>query len=258
MGGVTTQYSGGGDPQRSLELLWGTREKPRRGPKPKLTVERIAREAIALADAEGLAALSMRRVAEALGVSAMSLYTYVPGKAELTDVMLDSVTGELPLLEDLPGDWRARVEGWARAALAAYHRHPWVLHVSQAHPPMGPNEVTWTDSALRALTVTGLPMREIVALTVSVDAYVRGAARVAVDAARVAEGTGLTDEQWYASRAPHLERLITAERFPTITGFHRSGVFEDPLDPFAFGLRMLLDGVGASLAAARVTGPAGP
>src|SRR4051794_5684360 len=80
---VTTEFSGTGDPRRTIELMWGAPGSPRRGPKPKITAEMIVQAAVAVADAEGLAALSMRRVADELDVAAMSLYTYVPGKAEL-------------------------------------------------------------------------------------------------------------------------------------------------------------------------------
>ncbi|REE95283.1 TetR/AcrR family transcriptional regulator [Thermomonospora umbrina] len=242
---MTTEYSGGGDPTRSLELLWDVQARPRRGPKPRLTVRAIAEAAIEVADAEGLAALSMRRVAEQLGVSPMSLYTYVPGKAELLDIMLDTVQGEAPLLDELPGDWRARVEHWARESLASHHRHPWVLQVATTRPPMGPNELTWAESAMRALGETGLPPREIVAVVGSLDDYVRGAARRAVDAAQAERRIGTTEEQHYRDRAPLLERLITADRFPTMHRFHHAGVFDDPLDAFEFGLRRLLDGIEA-------------
>jgi AcrR family transcriptional regulator len=242
---VTTEYSGTGDLKRSLELMWGVQERPTRGPKPRLTVEKITRAAIGIADAEGLAALSMRRVADQLGVAAMSLYTYVPGKAELIDVMLDTVVGEAPLLEDMSGDWRARVEQWARDAYASHHRHPWVLQVATSHPPMGPNGVAWTDSALRALAGTGLAERELVAMMGVIEGYVRGVARTSVDAAQVEQRTGVTDEQWYAAVAPLLDKLIEPSRFPTITRFHYSGVFDDPIDPFDFGLQRLLDGIEA-------------
>lgn len=258
---MTTEYSGSGDPKRSLELLWGLQERPRRGPKPRLTVQQITLAAIEIADSEGLAALSMRRVAERLGAAAMSLYTYVPGKAELIDVMLDTVAGEAPLLEDLSGDWRARLERWARESLASHRRHPWVLQVATIHPPMGPNEVAWGDSALRALSGIGLAEREIVAVINVVDGFVRGVARKSVDAARVEQRTGLTDEQWYASRAPLLEKLIDPVRYPTMTRFHGAGVFDDPIDDFEFGLARLLDGI-EQLVRARTTrpgaGPAGP
>ena len=85
--------SGSGDLSRSLELLWGTREPATRGPKAELSLERIVDAAVALADREGLGALSMRRVATELGVGTMSLYRHVPGKGELLDLMLDRVGG---------------------------------------------------------------------------------------------------------------------------------------------------------------------
>jgi AcrR family transcriptional regulator len=242
---VATEYSGSGDPKRSLELLWGIQERPKRGPKPRLTVDKIATTAIEVADAEGLGALSMRRVAEQLGVSAMSLYTYIPGKAELIDVMLDTVAGEAPLLDTLGGDWRARVEQWAREGLAALRRHPWVLQVGTSHPPMGPSEVAWTDSALRALSGTGLTEHEIVAVINVVNGYLRGVAGTLVDAVQVEQHTGVTDEQWYAEHAPLLDQLIQPSRFPTITSFHTAGVFENPIDHFEFGLQRLLDGIEA-------------
>ncbi|MGO4423231.1 TetR/AcrR family transcriptional regulator, partial [Streptomyces sp. MCAF7] len=88
---TTTEHSGSGDISRSLELLWGTGERPSRGPKRGLTLERIVTAAIAVADAEGLAAVSMRRLSAELGTGTMSLYRYVPGKAELLDLMLDQV-----------------------------------------------------------------------------------------------------------------------------------------------------------------------
>ncbi|SEG10243.1 regulatory protein, tetR family [Thermomonospora echinospora] len=240
---MTTEYSAGGDPTRSLELLWGVRERPKRGPRPKLTAPRIAEAAIEVADAEGLAALSMRRVAERLGVSPMSLYTYVPGKAELLDLMLDTVQGEAPLLDELPGGWRARAERWARESLASYQRHPWVLQVATSRPPMGPNELTWSESALRALAETGLPDREMVAVVSSLDNYVKGAARAAVDAALAERRTGMSDEQHYRAREPLLARLITPDRFPTMNRLHYAGVFDAPVDDFEFGLQRLLDGI---------------
>src|SRR5689334_7917098 len=100
-----TQYSGSGDPQRTIELLWGV-ERPRRGPKPRFTVAQIARAAIDLADRDGLPGLSLRRVADELGITAMSLYGYVPSKAELLDLMVDQVRAELPGHRTTSAAWR--------------------------------------------------------------------------------------------------------------------------------------------------------
>src|ERR671917_1860237 len=124
---MATPRASRGDPTRSMELLWGLAAKPTRGPKQGLTVERIVGTAVALADAEGLDAVAIRRLAEALEVGAMSLYTYVPGKAELVDLMLDHVYGEQ--LADMigrsragDGGWRSRLEARARADWAMYER----------------------------------------------------------------------------------------------------------------------------------------
>src|SRR5262245_54493212 len=134
-----TEFTGGGDPKRSIELLWGLLEPKRRGPKPRLQVGEIVAAAIALADSEGLGAVAMRRVAEALGVAPMSLYSYVPSKAELLDLMLDTATGETarPPIDD----WRSGLAGIARENWTLYHRHPWMLHIAAYRPPLGPNVI---------------------------------------------------------------------------------------------------------------------
>src|SRR5882757_5683358 len=100
---MATEYTGAGDVTRSMELLWGTQERPSRGPKPSLTLDRIVEAAIELADAEGVTALSMRHVATKLKVGTMSLYRYVPSKAELLDVMVERVVGE-DLDQPVPAD----------------------------------------------------------------------------------------------------------------------------------------------------------
>ena len=164
---MSNEYSGRGDPRRSLELLWGIARSPTRGPKPGLSVETIVQTAIEVADAEGLPALSMRRVAERLKVGAMSLYTYVPGKAELLDVMLDTVYGEIRIPDDAASDWRANLEQRAREDWALYLRHPWVLQIARARPLLGPNETALFESTARAVSGIGLAAGEIVAVVSS-------------------------------------------------------------------------------------------
>lgn len=258
-----TEYTGRGDPARSLELLWGTRKRPKRGPKPGLSVERIVRAAIELADADGLAALSMRRVADQLGVGTMSLYTYVPGKAELLDVMLDTVLGEVGR-PDAAAGWRAGLERRAREDWALYHRHPWVLQVSGARALLGPNETELFDATLGAVSGIGLSGREMVLVVSLVAGYTRGAAQGAVEAAHAEQRTGVSDDQWWTAREPLLERYFDAERYPTVTSVAASGAFERPddgsgvaynlaeaVDAFEFGLQRVLDGVDAFVASRR-------
>lgn len=248
---MTTEYSGGGDPKRSIELLWGIQDqRPRRGPKPRLTVDGIAKVAIELADEEGLAALSMRKVAERLGVTAMSLYTYVPSKAELIDVMLDRVCAEPDRPEGIPGGWRARLEHVARANWALYRRHPWLLQVATSRPALGPNLVAKYDYELRALDGTGLDEIETdLTLSLVLD-YVHGAVRGAVQADQVAQRSGQSDQQWWEQVAPLLEQVLDPDRFPTASrvGSASGAEYQAPSAPdraFEFGLRRVLDGVEA-------------
>ncbi|MEV0155603.1 TetR/AcrR family transcriptional regulator [Micromonospora sp. NPDC050686] len=258
---MSVEYSGTGDPARSLALLWRTREKPsRRG--GDLSVDRIVRAAIELADAEGLAALSMRRVAERLGVGTMSLYTHVPGKGELLDVMLDTAYGQTARPDDVPGGWRGRLTQIARENWALHLRHPWLLQVATTRPPLGPNVTAKYEYELRAVDGIGLTDLEMDAVVTLVDNYVHGAVRSAVEAAQAARRTGMTDEQWWRVHAPYLEKVMDPRRFPVAArvGLAAGQEYQaagDPAGAFEFGLQRLLDGVQMLVAARGDTaGPA--
>ncbi|MFJ8689427.1 TetR/AcrR family transcriptional regulator [Micromonospora wenchangensis] len=245
------EYSGTGDPARSLALLWRTRDRVSRS--GDLGVDQIVRAAIAVADAEGLAALSMRRVAERLGVGTMSLYTHVPGKGELLDVMLDTVHGETPRPTDVPGGWRGRLERIARDNWALYLRHPWLLQVATTRPPLGPQVTARYDYELRAVEGVGLTDLEMDAVVTLVDSYVHGAVRGAVEAAQATGRTGLTDEQWWRAHAPYLEKVMDPARFPTAARVGAAAGQEyqaatDPTRAFEFGLARVLDGIAALIA----------
>lgn len=246
---MTTEYSGSGDPARSIELLWGTQKRPSRGPKPRLSAEQVARAAIQVADTHGLSALSMRRVADEIGVTAMSLYTYVPGKAELLDVMVDLVYAEIGEPDHQKG-WRRRLETVARENWALYRRHPWLLQVATHRPVLGPNLMAKYDRELRAVDGIGLPDVEMDLLLRLVYDYVHGAVRSAVEAAQAEQQTGMTDEQWWSAHAPLLDRVFDPDRFPTAArvGTAAGEEYAAPHDPersFEFGLARLLDGVEA-------------
>jgi AcrR family transcriptional regulator len=138
----------------AVEFLWGERAERSRGPKPKLSLDQIADAAIAIADAEGLAAVSMQRVAAQLGYTKMSLYRYLPGKTELVALMVERAMGEPPPLAGQ--DWRAPLAEWCRLLLAGFLRHPWTLEATVGTRPLGPHEVGWMESALTVLAGTPL------------------------------------------------------------------------------------------------------
>lgn len=253
---MTTEYSGGGDPKRSLELLWRTREPAgRRGPKPKLTVDGIVRAAIGIADEEGLAALSMRRVAERLGVTAMSLYTYVPGKAELIDVVLDTVCGDMARTEPRSDHWRARLEAVAEDNRALYERHPWLAAVASAgRPPLGPGLIGKYEYELRAFDGTGLDDVERDAALTFLLSFVGSCARADAEAKASRQLSAMSDLEWWTANAPLLERVFDAEKYPTAArvgaaaGEAQQAAFS-PGHAYAFGLERVLDGLGALIEA---------
>jgi AcrR family transcriptional regulator len=247
---MTTEFSGRGDPVRSMALLWGTAEPAGRGPKRALSIPRIVAAAIEIADADGLAALSMRRVAEVLGVGTMSLYTYVPGKAELVDVMLDTVSAEAIASPDESGGWRARLTRIAHANWALYHRHPWLLQVATSRPPMGPNIIAKYDYELRAVDGIGLSDVEMDSVLSLVLGHVEGAARRSIEANQAVQNTGMTDDEWWAAYAPLLEKALDPTAFPTAsrvgqTAGEEYGAASAPEHAFTFGLERVLDGIEA-------------
>jgi AcrR family transcriptional regulator len=252
---MTVEYSGSGDPGRTMALLWGTGKKPSRGPKPALSVERIVGAAIEVADKEGLAALSMRRVADGLGIGTMSLYTYVPGKAELLDVMLDVVLGEAEVPDDVAGGWRERLEAVARENWALFHRHPWVLQVATVNrPPLGPNVIAKYDRELRAVDGIGLTEVEMDSVLALVLEHVQGAARRSVEVSQAEQRTGMTDDEWWLANEPLLQKVFDPDRYPTASrvgpvAATAYGAAYAPEHAFEFGLQRILDGIEAFIEA---------
>ena len=141
----------------SIALAWGLRGRGTRGPKPELTLERIAQTGIELADREGIDAVSMARLAAELGAGTMSLYRYVASKDELLTLMVDTGLGPARVPAEVrAAGWRAALAWWARSVREAYGRHPWSLKVPITAPPLGPNNVDWMEEALEAMTTTPL------------------------------------------------------------------------------------------------------
>jgi len=239
---TSVSFGGAATAARSMELLWGTKPAPTRGRKPGMTLEAIVAAAVEVADAEGLDGLSMRRVADALGVGTMSLYRYVASKAELHDLMLDAVMAENPPLDLETGGWRAVLERLARSSLDGYVRHPWLLRASLTRGAMGPNQTQVLDAVLAALDGIGLTGGERMAVVELVVGYVRGVARQRVDDALTQRRSGLSDEQFWTEFGQLLDVHLTETRFPALTSLWRDEEF-DYVDTFEFGLARVLDGI---------------
>ncbi|WP_030451432.1 TetR/AcrR family transcriptional regulator [Herbidospora cretacea] len=236
-------YAGQGDPERTLALLWRTAGDgpPRRGPKPALTVDAILEAAIAVADGSGLDGLSMRAVGERLGRTAMALYTYVPTKRELIDLMYDHA--HAGAIGDLPGDWREAVEAWAVALHERYLRHPWLLQISHARPVLGPHEQTVLEKLLAALP--GVAVRATVSALFSL---VRGSARTIAEGRAAASDTGTSDQEWWTARSRLMNDLVPdfTERFPRSANMPPAEWDQAAHDAFTGGLKLLLDGLALS------------
>ena len=254
------EYAGGGDPARTMALLWDGLPPPRRGPRQRLDLAAIVDTAVAEADRAGPAALSMRALAQTLGIGPASLYTYVPGKAELLELMVDRVVGAQPLPTADAG-WRAGLHDLATSDLAAFRAHPWLLQVATSRTVFGPHVVTRYDAALALLDGLGLAAADVTGCVAAVESYTRGAASAVVEAELAPAHTGSSDDEWWERRAPLLDERMDG-RFPRLAALERAGAFavsgtalpytlQRALDRFAFGLGLVLDAVGVRVAAAR-------
>lgn len=226
-----------------VELAWGLRDPSRRGPKPGLTLDRIVAAGVAIARADGIAAVSMARVANELGVGTMSLYRYLPAKDDLVGLMADTAVGPPQPALARP-EWRAGLTGWATDLRTSYERNPWLLQVPVTAMMLGPNNVAWLEAALRCMARTPLSEQQKLSTALLVSGFVRNEATLSAD---IVGGGGDAARQFGAT----LARLADAARFPAIRRAIESGALEDDdglEDEFGFGLGCILDGIAALIA----------
>ena len=219
---------------RALGHLWRAPRPARRS--GGLSVDRIVAAAIELADADGLTALSMAKLAQRLGCGTMSLYRHVSNKDELVTFMLSSVAGPPPV-PARDANWSDALTVWANGLWDVLLRHPWILQTASSGPPTDPGQLSWLDAGLAALATTGLTEQDKLRAVMAVLHYVRGAAALATEAGSIPE----------PSYAGLLGRLVDAQRFPALAAALDAGAFDgasgDPLTEFHSGLRQLIDGV---------------
>jgi AcrR family transcriptional regulator len=245
---VGDQRSSGGDPAATLALLWRGAEQAgpaRRGPRRALSVDQVVEAAIAHADREGLAALTMRTLAQQLGIAAMSVYTYVPGRAELLDLMLDHVYAGMPRVATDGSPWRERVRAVAEENRDLYRRHPWAADVSTLRPPLGPGQLAKYEHELAALDGLGLSDVQLDDALNHLLTFVRASARDAATALATRQETRQDDQAWWATAGPLLERVLDPTAYPLATRVgtaagtaHQSA--HDPEHAYTFGLRCVL------------------
>lgn len=230
-----------------LELLWGTDRRPARGPKPTLSRAAIVAAAVELADAEGLAAVSMQKLADELGYTKMSLYRHVPGKTELTALMTEAAMAGLPELDiSGPQPWRSGLRSWAHASFDRFRRHPWLMELLAGARPVGPNELGWTEAALDAMADIALTGPERLDTLVVLNGHVRSLAQQLI-------GPGATEEEFTEAMAAALE--LAGDRFPRlIEAISDKPHAQQPAEwthqrdaALEFGIERILDGVATLL-----------
>ncbi|MFD9031897.1 TetR/AcrR family transcriptional regulator C-terminal domain-containing protein [Streptomyces sp. NPDC059567] len=213
------------------------------------TRERIVRAAIELADAEGLPALTMRRLATSLSTSTMALYRHVPGKGELVRLMTDAVCGEVPL-GPVPADWRTGLGHGARWLRGVYTRHRWMAQAmaSFTRPVASPNAMAYLEWILGVLRGTPLTPFEKLHTHLAIFAYIQGLAMADDLEERARQDTGMSDGEWMDQNEPRFDAISAGGSYPLLDALSAGADFEVDLESlFEFGLRRTLDGVAAMI-----------
>jgi len=244
------------DPDPVLHLLWRHAvpqegEAPKRGPRQRLTLDQVVDDAIALADEEGLSALSMRVLARRLGIGAMTLYSYVDNRNDLVVLMVDQVFGRS--LPPMAGTLRERLRLVAEVQLADCRVHPWLLDVNGVRPWLGPNvgdRYEWQLSSVEGVGLDDIEMDQTVTLVAGFAANVVRSEQ----AVRTTEKeTGLSDLEWWEANAGPLGEVMAHREYPIAgrVGQAAGEAYQAGTDPgreLSFGLERILDGIETYIA----------
>jgi AcrR family transcriptional regulator len=235
-----------------LDLLWGRRERGQRGPKPGMSVDTIVDAAVRIADAEGLEAVSMARVAGELSFTTMSLYRYVTGKEELLQLMWNASAKGAESIVLIGDGWRPKLRMWAIVQREAIDQHPWLTQMPMAAPPLAPNSLTFVERGLESLDETGLTDADKLRVIGLLSSYTLSEARMAYDAARAAAraeaaGAALVAGPW--SFEALLRELVDIETYPRLHRIAWTEVIGDAPSGFAekeeflWGVDRILDSI---------------
>jgi AcrR family transcriptional regulator len=223
-------------------LVWERPEPPDRPVLAPLSRERIVAAAIGLADADGLAAVSLRKVAAALDVGPMRLYGYIDTKEELLELMLDAVHAEIRPAGD---GWRQVLRSLAEATRQAAHQHEWFADLIGGRPQLGPNTLASGDAVVAAMG--GVDLDTVVPAVAAVNAYVVGAVRREIAERRAERASGMDIKEFQAAFGPYLSRTFATGRYPALATVVRDGPHLTADETFQTGLDYLLDGIEARI-----------
>jgi AcrR family transcriptional regulator len=206
--------------------------------------DRIVDTAIRLADTEGIAAVSMRRIGVELGVPTMSLYRWMPSKDDLTLHMLDATLGRIDWPQP-PKGWRAQLETVARAQWEITRQHPWLAQLlSMTRPQLAPNAMMHTEWSMRALSGLGLTGGEALRISLTLVGFGIGTALALDNELQAQRDTGITSEEWMDRQEAQARAIFATGRYPHLSSFAEQEDFDSELDVlFEAGLGIILDGV---------------
>jgi len=241
------------DLRRRSELLWEDRSRSTRGPKPAFTPDDVVQAAIQIAEADGLAAVTMHAVSAQLGYTTMAIYRYFPNKDALLDAIVDAAMGTPPRATEPRGDWRTDVARWAHAKRAMLCARPWLAELPFVAAPHGPNWLSWLEAVVDSLSRTGLSAADTGQMLSIIDGYTRGASDTAISLAR-ARARGTSDAEWTAAVGADLGRAIGDARFPAFAALITAPSDGNPRTmeaSFDFGLQRVLDGIERYVASTR-------
>ncbi|WP_433322992.1 TetR/AcrR family transcriptional regulator [Spirillospora sp. CA-294931] len=235
--------------------IWLLPDRPARGPKPAYSRAQITETAVRLADAEGIEAASMRRIAAEIGAGAMSLYRYVPSRDDLIELMIDHTVGEIEYPERPTGDWRHDLALLGHGWRAMWRRHSWLLFIRRGGPSFGPNQIRIMEFTFSVLDV-GIPIDEILSLSGLLTGYVESAVRGEVGWREQLESTGMSMQEWTAKSHPLVRQFLESGDYPML-----ERVVRDARQPhmdfdarFRYGLDRTLDWIAGALPPDRFNG----
>ncbi|MBX3201056.1 MAG: TetR/AcrR family transcriptional regulator C-terminal domain-containing protein [Labilithrix sp.] len=245
------------DAARLMAALWRVAPaKKARGPRPSSSVDEVVDAAIAIADADGFEALTIRGVADRLGVSPMSVYTYVSTKAGLFALMVDAVNLRMDRSRPKARTWRARVTAVADDNRRLYERHPWLVTLPPNRPPLGPGTLAKYEYELGALEDVGLDDVSIDAALGFVLGFVESCAHASARARAAEQESSQSDADWWDAYGPELARAYDPSKYPLATrigsasGEHHQGPHSSTF-AYTFGLARVLDGLEALVRGAK-------
>ncbi|TCZ75257.1 TetR/AcrR family transcriptional regulator [Paenibacillus albiflavus] len=231
-----------------IALSWGFIKQPKRGPKGELSIDKIVDAAIQIANQDGLAAVSMNRVASSLGFTPMSLYRYITSKEDLLVLMQEAVCRiEVPPLDETIG-WREEMRQYVLNSIRLFQIYPWMGDIPVSGIPMTPNNLDFVNWALRTVRHFQLSDYEKMSILLLLSSYAKSVGKLSADFEQAMKAGATLDTIRGNDYTGALKQLVTFERYPYLYHVVQSGVYTgdmepDEIDDFDFGLERILDGI---------------